>query len=143
MRWTLRRIWECDTATVGLLEVGEERPLWTLELAWRENRRNISRIPANIYRVHVSPTNRGRLRLGGTGVSDEAGTAGRYAAERFAVDIHTANRTSELKGCIAVGLGVDILAPQPNISNSAAAMATLLGIFQDYQPVSLQIVNQF
>lgn len=62
----------------------------TLELAWRENKRNISCIPDGVYKYAVKDNS----------VVEIMNVPGRYG-----VYIHVANSWKELRGCIAPGKG--------------------------------------
>ena len=68
------------------------RPLChTIELPWRDNRRNISCIPEGHYRLAFTRSNRHGLRLKGLAVP-----------KRDGILIHAANNAlAELQGCIA------------------------------------------
>jgi hypothetical protein len=132
VRWGLRRIQETPLATIGLLDVeiaGKWRAVWTLELPWRMNARNVSRIPPGEYELEKL-ADRDRLRL-----TDVRGRTVSPLAEpgweRYAVDIHVANRVQELQGCIAVGYGIewDVELGEPALQSSKAAMEDLLMVY--------------
>ena len=86
-----------DQATYGLLKIIEnDRILFecvTLEKAWKDNKNNISCIPAGVYSVMKTYSNRFKKPLY---LIDEV-------PGRSGVRIHPANFASQLQGCIALG----------------------------------------
>ena len=156
MRWKLTRLLEDEHATIGCLETSwGQRPyrtIWTLELPERSNERSISRIPAGAYKI-TKLVDRARLRLESLvpGVVTFHETD---LCERYAVDIHIANVTSELLGCIAVGWGITgSLLPNsnavggkdqytPTLTQSANCIADIISAFNNRNgPVVLQITD--
>lgn len=96
---TLQREPSSDEGTYGTLRFGEQQ-VYTIELPWRENRRQISCIPPGSYRCAIVQSPRfGRVYE----VKDVQG--------RSHVLIHSANLagdaalgwTTQLQGCIAPG----------------------------------------
>ena len=59
-RAILRREYESEQGTLGLLSAPGLSPAWIMEPPWRGNRRNRSCIPAGLYEVvpHLSPRHR-------------------------------------------------------------------------------------
>lgn len=90
-----------------------------LELAYRNNDKNISSIPAGQYRgaVRVDGHLGWRIELIGTG-------------NRTNVQIHIGNRPVDTIGCILLGLG-DSTDSQCEIGGSAAAMDKLKSAYAD------------
>lgn len=89
---TLRRIYEDEDGTLGVLYAARGPFCVTLELPWKDNEPRVSCIPVGRYRVkrHISPKF-GECWL----ITDVEG--------RSLILIHPANKRSELLGCIAVG----------------------------------------
>ena len=54
----LTRIETGDQGTLGVLSVPGANPLYTLELPWRDNRQNVSCIPAGEYTARVTQSPR-------------------------------------------------------------------------------------
>lgn len=80
--------------TFGVLSL-EDCFFLTLEKQWKDNQKNISRIPAGKYRI----TKELHAKLGKTiRLHDVPGRSG--------ILVHSANLESELRGCIALGLGL-------------------------------------
>lgn len=102
----LCRYFENDTCTLGCLYCGD-LVLNTLELPWRKNAVNISRIPPGIYDCGLA--HHGRI-----AVKDVPGREG--------IQIHIGNKPSETHGCILVGNTVG----ENWVGGSAAAMSLLL-----------------
>jgi hypothetical protein len=104
-----------DIRTFGALYTDDgERFLETLELPWRDNERGVSCIPDGLYscRYLFSPSRKRKV----------------YWLEnvpgREAVQIHIGNFTSDIRGCILVGLRRDGNA----VLDSRKAFAKLLQV---------------
>jgi hypothetical protein len=125
---TLRRYYMGDDCTLGLLYMPDEKPLYTLELPWRDNMANISCIPEGLYTVkyHISPS------LGEVYWIKEV-------EGRNYIYLHAANQTSEIKGCIAPGYGVSHYT-RDRVTHSRDAMAAIFRKFEK-RPFSLLIKN--
>lgn len=100
MKLLLTRTYQ-DTNTLGQIDVISDRgdvveTYYTLELPWKNNEKQVSCIPVGIYPVvkHVSPKFGKCFWL-------------QDVPNRSEILIHPANYTSELKGCIAVGMDHD------------------------------------
>lgn len=105
------RILETETETIGISWVfnkpyqdSEERHTWpqvffTLELPWKENRRNISRIPPGTYQAKKFQSPRFKREVI---LLDEV-------PFRDAIEIHPLNYVHETRGCIGVSLAIDDL----------------------------------
>ena len=87
----LKRIWETDTATYGVL-IDDVPFAVTLELPWRNNQRDISCIPAGIYCCQKI-------------MSPHFGEVFSFinVPGRKDILIHKGNLDIETKGCILVG----------------------------------------
>ena len=97
--WTLQRHlapWTDGSWTPGVLAAGTDvpcMPLQTLELPWRDNLPDLSRVPADTYKLALNEGEKGGLRL-----EDKHG--------RTNVCAHAGNWASDVRGCIAPGLGL-------------------------------------
>lgn len=146
MRLTLETLHQSPTFTLGKILVGEEW-MFTLELAWKLNQRNISCIPGGMYSMRLLERERLRVRLrdesSDRSVRDAEHTPNvdpRTPWERFNCDIHIANRTSELKGCIAVGNGFTW--KDQFLTGSKQAMTELYNFLESQEgPSYLEVVR--
>lgn len=96
---SLVRLHERDGGTFGVLYLrgGNHRPVYTLELPWKDNARNVSRIPPGEYRCVPHGWS------GGTKFKKTWRLEG--VPGRTAILIHAGNTTQDTDGCILVGLG--------------------------------------
>lgn len=76
---------------------------WTLELPWKDNTPSVSCIPEASYWLapHTRPDGRASFIVLGNSVSH---APGHISCTRYGILFHAANRTHELRGCIAPGL---------------------------------------
>lgn len=90
----LNRFVKTDHHTLGILGVQGEQPLWyTLELPWKNNENNKSCVAEGNYPFfrYISPK-RGYVVL-----------MLKNVVNRDHIEIHIANKVTEILGCIAVG----------------------------------------
>lgn len=122
-----------DPASIGVLYIDGARECHTLELPWKDNRSNISCIPPGVYRVtwEESPRlKRNTLRLHGV-------------PDRDGILIHSANWTSELRGCIAFGIR-DATNPEHLMESRRAVQRVeikVLAAIKRGAPVTIEIIN--
>lgn len=96
----------------------------TLELAWRDNKRNISSIPEGIYTV---------IKVGPSPNIDYNHFLFLNVSNRGGVCIHVANYARELRGCVAVGekhIDIDNDGLR-DVTNSRKTLEQLLDILPD------------
>ena len=116
---------ENDTQTLGVIIVKNESGSWrppevfcTLELPWRDNQRNISRIPAGEYDAikYYSPKHKRIVIL----LLD--------VPERTNIEIHPGNTIKDTTGCILVGSAMSDINNDghPDVTGSKQAMDRLL-----------------
>jgi hypothetical protein len=79
--------------TIGELLVEGLHFCWTLELPWKGNEHDVSCIPVGTYRVQMLPSDHFKRLM--PHVQNVPG--------RTAVEIHPANKVTDLLGCIGVG----------------------------------------
>lgn len=112
----LDRVAYLPFGTWGVLTLGDGRRLWTAERPWLGNAREVSCIPDGSYRCVPSTFYRG-----GYPAALITGVPGRSE-----IKIHAANIVAEVKGCIAVGLGLRSIRGELTLVESRAALAALL-----------------
>lgn len=87
--------------TRGLIKLDDGTTLYSLELPWKNNEKNVSCVPPGVYQLipYTSPKHDSTWYLENTDLG--VGGAG---AHRSFCEIHSANWASQLEGCIALGL---------------------------------------
>ena len=114
---TIQRSYFSD-CTTGRLWF-DEFQCFTLELPWKDNKTNISCIPHGLYHASLfnSPHNGACIAIRGV-------------TGRSLIEIHSANFTRQILGCIAVGDSVKFLDGDsiPDITNSKATLKKLLAL---------------
>lgn len=120
MKLTINRVYQ-DDCTLGVLNYYGFR-CFTLELPWKDNKTNVSCIPAGTYKCKkiVSPS------LGECiEVADVTG--------RTYIRIHKGNYTSQIQGCVLVGDSIrDINGDGiPDVTNSTATLEKLMALVPD------------
>jgi len=100
--------------TVGELSLPNGLTLYTIERPWLRNEPFVSCIPCGTYALEWDTTGRVKNvpRLRGT-------------EPRTQINIHVANWARELHGCIAPGLGWQMIKKVPQVVNSTQAMELL------------------
>lgn len=101
MNITLKRVQSDDTCTRGLITLEDGTLIYSLELPWKNNEKNVSCVPPGVYQLIPYTSHKhdstwylqnADLDVGGDG------------AHRSFCEIHSANWASQLEGCIALGL---------------------------------------
>lgn len=110
----LKRVVETEDATYGVLFLGLKPSFVTLELPDRENKRNISRIPAGTYRI---------TKYSGTKFPDSFWV--HDVPNRSSILIHVGNYPSDTQGCILVGSKFGVAKNKASIQDSKYAMLVL------------------
>ena len=120
--------WYRDDCTVGVLTYKDFK-CFTLELPWLDNQKNISCIPAGTYAgsLHDSPANGDVI-----AISNVKG--------RTHIQIHSANYTGQLKGCVAAGDSIKFLNKDttPDVTNSVRTLGKLLRVLPDRFTVEIK-----
>lgn len=114
-----------DKCTQGVIEVGTDLSLFTMELPDKNNAKRISCVPVGVYDLirYASPKFGSVYGL----VNERLGVSlSNMSAQRTHILIHAANTASELLGCIAPGFSRDILSGQPAVLQSKAALARFM-----------------
>ena len=133
MNLTLQRLTLSTTeGNLGRLLTEDGSPVcFTLELPWLNDAPDRSCIPAGVYAARWGPTGKHP-----DGVYTLYGDA-----DRSYIEIHIANYTSELLGCIAVGESMGGTGGEPAVWNSAEAYATFLAVHPARESFTLTIQN--
>ncbi len=106
---TIDRNMTCkDNSTIGRLLINQKEMGRTLELPWRNNETNISRIPQGIYDATIRQDGKRKWRI-----------QLKKVPNRQYVQIHIGNYQRQIKGCILIGKEV-----MPNPNNKAECMVT-------------------
>lgn len=118
---TIQR-WYLPDCTIGKLTY-KDFNCFTLELPWKNNERNVSCIPAAggyLGEKHESPSNGSCIAINNV-------------LNRSYIQVHSANFTRQIKGCIAVGDSVKFLNEDsiPDVTNSKNTLKALLAILPD------------
>jgi hypothetical protein len=108
---------------IGRLEVADSAfKCYTLELPWHNNAKNISAIPAGVYKYEIrfSPS----LKMHVIHLTDVKGRTWIY--------IHAGNFTSQIEGCILVGDGVKDINRDgvSDVTNSADTFKQLMNLIE-------------
>jgi hypothetical protein len=123
MRVLLRRFAEFGhEGTASHIRIGGWR-CCGLELPWRDNQRNVSRVPAGLYALVPIPEKR-TYYLVGSGVVrlyEEASLT-----DRWGIRFDIANTVDEILGCIAIGKSLGFLGGNLAVLESRSAMWQML-----------------
>lgn len=128
---TLVRGFMTDKVTLGYLKADGQNhdPFYTLELPWKQNRRQISCIPTGVYRC--VPHN-------GTLFKDV------YRLEdvpnRQSILIHSGNTVDDIQGCILLGLSTGHMQDKPAVLESRDAIKSFHDLVKR-QPFMLSITQ--
>lgn len=117
-----------DDCTLGRLTYGDFQ-CFTLELPWINNERNISCIPmAAGYKGEKYKSHHNGDCIAITNVLD-----------RTHIQIHSANFTRQIKGCIAVGDSIKFLDNDkiPDITNSKNTLKALLAVLPEFFTIEI------
>jgi hypothetical protein len=122
--------------TYGILKKGNVPFCCTLELPWRNNQKKVSRIPAGIYVVTRYQRANGQWVFL---VNDVPG--------RDMIELHVANLSAELEGCITVGNSYDEVVNRkgqkgPGVSASVTAFAEVVAATMNQPKWLLNIVDR-
>jgi len=118
-----------DDCTLGRLTYGDFQ-CFTLELPMLDNAQDISCIYPNggfIGRKHFSPHNGDCIAIDNV-------------MNRTNIQIHAANFTRQIRGCIAVGDGIKFLDNDsiPDVTNSVKTLGALLAVLPDTFPIVIE-----
>lgn len=103
-----------DGSTIGSLSVDGQEVARTLELPWRNNESNISRIPAGSYDAFIRVDGQQGWRIQLKDIDD-----------REFIQIHVGNYSSQIEGCILVGNGVEQNGNACMVTNSRATLTQI------------------
>jgi len=120
--------WQHEDCTIGILTY-KDFQCFTLELPWLENRTNISCIPrASGYKGEKYKSHHNGDCIAIINVLD-----------RTHIQIHSANFTRQIKGCIAVGDSIKFLDGDtiPDVSNSKNTLKALLSVLPPFFTIEI------
>lgn len=131
-----------DAATIGRMILPSGRVLQTIELPWRGNQPRISCIPEGTYKLSQRPsavvekTSRGRYKTGWEVVEVEG---------RSYIMIHIANTTSDIEGCIGLGLELGVVNNEWAVIRSSEAfdifMNEMRGLGECYLSIKTRTIK--
>lgn len=129
----IKRVISNDEATQGMLYI-PGYACYTLERPWVNNKPFISCIPEGTYEAEKfqSPTRNKML--------DGWVVLLKNVTNRTWIEIHTANKVSELSGCIAVGQMKNGTDGMPGVFESTDAMREILALLPDKFQVIIENV---
>ncbi|QNJ59190.1 hypothetical protein [Vibrio phage vB_ValS_PJ32] len=135
-RAVLTRYPSTDQGTLGRLELPNGEIICTIELPDRENRSNISRIPAGTYLVTPWKSNK----FGNVWIVNDV-------ENRTYILIHKGNVAGDTKkgyrthsnGCILIGMAHAVIYGQLAVSNSAKALRVCHAALDEYSSFELTI----
>lgn len=134
---TLERFAYTPMGTFGLLSVDGGTPFRTVERSWARNLDGISCIPCGVYRLKLG------MFYGGDGVGGKRD----YPAyeilgvpERDLIKIHVANKATQVKGCVGLGMQLGVLDGVWAVLNSQAAFDHFMELM-DERDGSLHVSN--
>ena len=116
---TLRRYLYGESCTLGFLRA-PGLFAYTIERPWLDNRPSESCIPDGLYECRPR-----YFHHGGYDAIEVCDVPGRSD-----ILFHKANVSTDVRGCIAPGTTIGILAGQVAVLNSAGAFAALMALFQ-------------
>ena len=141
MKVTITRHPSADVGTFGML-VAERGPLtfscYTGELPWRDNKSNVSCIPAGVYQATRHDSRKfGKVYLVNS------------VPKRAGILIHAANYfgnrdlglRTDVEGCIGLGMGIAILDGQQALTHSRHAISAF-EFFLSFGNFELEIINK-
>lgn len=134
--FTLTRIEETSKGTLGVLAWEGETLCWTLELPWRDNKPNISCIPAGHYPIVLEYSAK----------FDKLLWELKEVPGRSEVKIHRGNYLSDIEGCIMVGIDIGWDSKgNRRLFKSAEAFIRLMtktdGVLLDRQETTIEILS--
>ena len=119
--------WKHKDCSIGRLTIGGFQ-CFTLELADKDNQKNISCIPEGTYKYkfYDSPKHGTVLHI-------------QDVPNRTMIEIHAGNYTSQIEGCILVGDSVKFLNNDniPDITNSKRTLRKILALASNYSEIQI------
>jgi hypothetical protein len=97
LKITIERLYQRNNGTMGYLFVDDVVICYSLEKPWIENINNISCIPKGTYQGFIRYDKNDKWRIQLEGVPNRSG-----------IQIHVGNWTSQINGCILVGMEADV-----------------------------------
>jgi len=107
----------------------------TLELPWRNNETNISRVPAGQYEAKISSDGKRKWRIELIGVIDDSGNKHKKHY------IHVGNYQRQIRGCILVGKEIAKNGSACMVTHSKITLDTLERALNDFATSYSQMNN--
>jgi hypothetical protein len=96
LKINVERQYQTSSCTMGYLSVNSQIICYTLELPWKDNQNDISRIPKGTYKGIIRYDKPDGWRIQLEGVPNRPG-----------IQIHVGNYTRDITGCVLVGKDAD------------------------------------
>jgi len=149
---TIQRNMTCsDGSTMGLMSVTDKQENLsfeemlngrkelkigkTLELPWKNNETNISRVPAGVYKAKIRSDGKRKWRIELIGVTGVSGH------ERKNVQIHVGNYQRQIKGCVLVGKEIAKNGSACMVTHSKDTLNKLEATFYSFSASSYQSLD--
>jgi hypothetical protein len=128
----LLHVAQTDTATYGVLLFEGVPFTLTLELPWKDNQHNISRIPTATYQVKRvnSPTHGNVFQV-------------QDVPNRGGILLHKGNIPKDTLGCILVGEQFETVNGVPGIAASSIGFGQFMALLKDDNEFTLEIKDVF
>ncbi len=126
------RVTEHDSATFGVMMVGDKPEFVTLEESWRDNERMISCIPQGRYKIKLHRSPKFGLCYK---VMD--------VPERSEILIHVGNTNADTTGCILLGQRFGPVGDRYGISGSKLAMTRFMQLMSGISEADLVIISAY
>ena len=117
----IKRIYQTEKVTIGILSIDKEPFFWTLEEPWQKNLANKSCIPQGHYRAHEHRSSRFGQ---GYKITD---LQNREPANRSGILIHAGNTIEDTSGCILLGLELGLMKGEKAVLKSKEALNSFMG----------------
>jgi hypothetical protein len=126
------RVTEHDSATFGVMMVGDKPEFVTLEESWRDNERMVSCIPQGRYKIKLHRSPKFGLCYK---VMD--------VPERSEILIHVGNTNADTTGCILLGQRFGPVGDRYGISGSKLAMTRFMQLMSGISEADLVIISAY
>lgn len=123
---SIKRVYQTEKVTIGILLIDNEPFFWTLEEPWNNNLMNQSCIPLGHYRAHEYQSSKFGKCYQITDLQN------RQPANRSGILIHAGNTIEDTSGCILLGMELGLIQGEKAVLKSKEAynsfMAKMYGV---------------